>query len=204
MSISKVIFKFINHVVVPLKIRLNKLRFYYVKLKFSYVNFGHNTQLFGMPLLDINRKATVDIGNDVVFRSDIDSNFVGIYKPVSIFVNEGARLKIGNNTGFSGSSIYCNKQIEIGNNVNCGGNVAIWDTQFHPLNFQDRRINDVKKIKSLPVLIQDDVFIGANSLILCGVTVGARAVIGAGSIVTKNIPSDEIWAGNPAKFIRKA
>ena len=55
----------------------------------------------------------------------------------------------------------------------------------------------------MPIIVGDDVFVGANSIILKGVIIGARVIIGAGSVVTKNIPSDEIWAGNPAKFIRK-
>ena len=55
--------------------------------------------------------------------------------------------------------------------------------------------------KSTPV-IQDDVFIGANSIILKGVNIGCGAIIGASSVVTKNVGSYEVWAGNPAKHIR--
>ena len=51
--------------------------------------------------------------------------------------------------------------------------------------------------------IENNVFIGANSMILKGVKIGDRSIIGAGSVVTKNVPSDQIWAGNPAKFIRE-
>ncbi|MNL65825.1 2,3,4,5-tetrahydropyridine-2,6-dicarboxylate N-acetyltransferase [compost metagenome] len=61
----------------------------------------------------------------------------------------------------------------------------------------------METIKKEPIIIEQDVFIGANSIILKGVTIGARSIIGAGSIVTKNVPADEIWGGNPAKFIRK-
>lgn len=54
-----------------------------------------------------------------------------------------------------------------------------------------------------PVVIKNGVFIGANSIILKGVTIGEKAIVGAGSVVTRSIPDGEIWAGNPAKFIRK-
>ncbi|MEI3417887.1 MAG: DapH/DapD/GlmU-related protein [Blautia sp.] len=54
-----------------------------------------------------------------------------------------------------------------------------------------------------PVVIKNGVFIGANSIILKGVTIGEKAIIGAGSVVTRSIPDGEIWAGNPARFIRK-
>ena len=53
-----------------------------------------------------------------------------------------------------------------------------------------------------PVVIGNDVFIGAKSIILKGVTIGENSVIGAGSVVTKSVPANQIWAGNPAKFIR--
>lgn len=59
------------------------------------------------------------------------------------------------------------------------------------------------KRASAPVIIEDNAFIGARSIILKGVTIGANSIIGAGSVVTKSIPANEIWAGNPAKFIRK-
>jgi acetyltransferase-like isoleucine patch superfamily enzyme len=83
------------------------------------------------------------------------------------------------------------------------GTFCIWDTDFHPIQFEERRANDITKITSAPIEIADDVFIGANSIILKGVSIGSRAVIGAGSVVTKNIPDDEVWAGNPARFIKK-
>lgn len=53
------------------------------------------------------------------------------------------------------------------------------------------------------VLIEEDAFIGTKTIITKPITIGKRAVVGAGSVVTKNIPADEIWAGNPARFIRK-
>lgn len=57
-------------------------------------------------------------------------------------------------------------------------------------------------IKHRPVKIGSGVFVGANSIILKGTTIGDRAVIGAGSVVSGNIPAGEIWAGNPAKKIK--
>ena len=62
---------------------------------------------------------------------------------------------------------------------------------------------DDPDINSAPVIIKDGVFIGADTLILKGVTIGEKSVIGAGSIVTRNVPAGKIWAGNPAKFLRR-
>ena len=57
--------------------------------------------------------------------------------------------------------------------------------------------------KCAPVVIENNVFIGAHCIILKGVSIGENSIIGAGSVVTKNVPANQIWAGNPAKFIRK-
>lgn len=62
--------------------------------------------------------------------------------------------------------------------------------------------DDMKNRAEKPVLIKDNAFIGAHSIILKGVTIGENSIIGAGSVVTKSVPDNQIWAGNPAKFIR--
>jgi len=144
------------------------------------------------------------LGKNIIFNSSIRSNLVGLNKPCSILVNKNASLVIDDHSGFSGVSIYCTSKISIGKYVNCGGNVSIWDSDFHPLNYLDRRLNTLEKIASKPISIGDDVFIGANSVILKGVKIGDRSIIGACSVVTKDIPEDQIWAGNPARFIRMA
>ena len=54
-----------------------------------------------------------------------------------------------------------------------------------------------------PVKIEDNAFVGARSMILKGITIGKNSIIGAGSVVTKSVPENEIWAGNPARFVRK-
>lgn len=60
----------------------------------------------------------------------------------------------------------------------------------------------MKSKKMAKVTIEHDAFIGAGCIILKGVTIGACSIVGAGSVVTKNVPANQIWAGNPAKFIR--
>ena len=75
------------------------------------------------------------------------------------------------------------------------------DTDCHPIDYSVRR-NSNEGTCSAPIVIEDDVWIGAQSIVLKGVTIGARSIIGAGSVVTKSIPADCIAAGNPCKVIR--
>jgi acetyltransferase-like isoleucine patch superfamily enzyme len=146
---------------------------------------------------------SIKLGTDVRFNCSPDSNMVGLFKTCTLAVTTGASLEIGDHSGFSGLSLFCSSKIKIGNYVNLGGNVCIWDTDFHPLDYLKRRAHDETVTNNKPITIGDDVFVGANSIILKGVTIGNRSIVGAGSVVSKNIPSDEIWAGNPIKFIKK-
>jgi len=174
----------------------------YFKLRYPHIIFPLKITFNGLPLFRFSNSSKVVLSESLIFTSNPKINLVGLSKRCSIYVGDDAKLHIGKNSGFSGVSIYCKKNIYIGENVNLGGNVMIWDTDFHPLDYQDRRIHNETKISSKPIHIGDDVFVGANSIILKGVNIGDRSVIGAGSVVSKNVPSDQIWAGNPARFIR--
>jgi acetyltransferase-like isoleucine patch superfamily enzyme len=82
--------------------------------------------------------------------------------------------------------------------------VTITDTDFHPLDPAGRRYcKDDSRIRCAPVRLEDNVFVGAGSTILKGVTIGRNSVIGAGSIVTKSIPANVVAAGNPCRPIGK-
>ena len=100
--------------------------------------------------------------------------------------------------------IVCHERIEIGNDVNIGGNVVIYDTDIHSLNPKDclNRALDILNTKTKPIIIGKNAFIAAHSTILKGVIIGENSIGGAGSVVTKSIPSNEIWEVNPAKMIR--
>lgn len=175
----------------------------YFKLRYPHIIFPLKITFNGLPLFRFSNSSKVVLSESLIFTSNPKINLVGLSKRCSIYVGDDAKLHIGKNSGFSGVSIYCKKNIYIGNNVNIGGNCCIWDTDFHPIDFNSRRLGDTSKIKSYDIYIGNDVFIGANSIILKGVKIGDRSIIGAGSVVTKNVPSDQIWAGNPAKFIRE-
>ncbi len=83
--------------------------------------------------------------------------------------------------------------------------MKIFDSNFHSLDWHDRndRAKDIANRKTAPVHIGDYVFIGTRSIICKGVTIGNHSIIAAGSVIVKDIPSDEVWGGKPARFIRK-
>jgi len=191
-------------VVIPLKSLRKGYLFRYHKmiLKVKNVKYSEMPKCNGKLIIYNNGECI--LGKNIIFNSSIDSNLVGLSKPCTIKINTNSKLVINDGSGFSGVSIYCSTSIHIGKFVTCGGNVSIWDTDFHPLNYMDRRQNLLEKINSSPIEIGDDVFIGANSIILKGVKIGSRSIIGAGSVVTKSIPEDQVWAGNPACFIKMA
>jgi len=172
-----------------------------IRLLYPNVSLGRNVRFYGPIHLRIARTATVRIGDHVTFRSATAYNFVGINRPVSIYVGEQATLDIGAHCGFSGTAIFASTSIVIGPHGNFGGNTSLWDTDFHPLDYQLRRVQ-TEGAGQAPIRIEADVFIGANALILKGVTIGARAIVGAGAVVSRSVPADQVWAGNPARLVR--
>ena len=90
----------------------------------------------------------------------------------------------------------------IGNNVLIGSGCLISDTDSHPIDWEDRFYDRNEKTRKAPIVIKDNAFIGARSIILKGVTIGEGAVIGAGSVVSKDVPHYSIVCGNPARVVK--
>ena len=144
------------------------------------------------------------IGDGFKCNNKITSNSIGLIQPCVFNISAaGSKIVIGNNVGISGSTICARRSVIIGDNVLIGSGCIITDTDAHPINWRLRREgrDDLKAIE--PVIIGNDVFIGARSIILKGVSIGDRAVIGAGSVVCKDVPADTIVAGNPAVIVKK-
>ena len=158
----------------------------------------------GIPFVSVAIGGSFSIGENLSMNNGIGGNPIGCYNRCTFFVDKGANLIIGSNLGISQAAIICHLEIKIGDNVKIGGGARIYDTDFHAIDPELRLnpITDFANKRKIPVVIEDNVFIGAHSTILKGVTIGQNSIIGACSVVTKNVPSNQIWAGNPAKFIR--
>lgn len=174
-----------------------------VKLYFNNAAIGKKLNVNGFINVEVTRRGKLTIGNNLSVNSGKKHNVIGRQQQ-TIFWVEG-ELAIGNNVGLSSTAIICNHRITIGDNVLIGGNCVIYDTDFHNTDstVRNNKINDKKLAAYGEVSIKNNVFIGAHTTILKGVTIGENAIVGACSVVTKNIPENEIWAGNPAHFIKK-
>lgn len=159
------------------------------------IQLGTGTRFYGMAKFKKARTASISIGNRNCFRSAPTSNLIGVNRPCIISALESnSRVVIGNDCGFSGTVIGCFDAITIGDNVKCGANTLITDGDWHA--------EDPRSSKPRPIRIGNNVWLGVNVTVMKGVTIGDNALIGAGSIVTKDIPANVIAAGNPCVVIR--
>lgn len=180
------------------------MRYNYVFFFLNNAKVGYNFRVYNAFFLTTFDSSKIVIGNNFLFTSG------GSYNPLSrnikgsIRVNKDASLIIGDNVGISSACIWVHKSICIGNNVKIGGDCILIDSDCHSLNYLDRRndYDDLVNKEDKEIVIEDDVLIGARCIVLKGVHIGSRSIIGAGSVVTKDIPSDCIAAGNPCKVIK--
>lgn len=167
------------------------------------VPWNRDWRMFGLPLIQRHRNSRIAIGPKLQMRNWFDSNPLGV-KRRSVLATwaADAEIQIGQSVGITGAAICAQTSIRIGDRVRLGANCTIADTDFHPINAASRK-TDPKAGVSRPIVIEDDVFIGMSVLILKGVRIGCGSVIGAGSVVAKDIPAGVVAAGNPARPIRE-
>jgi acetyltransferase-like isoleucine patch superfamily enzyme len=182
-----------SHVITTLKFHLNGVKFHS-----DFVGFG-------IPILDINLQGKFSIGKRFWFNSGKYHAMGGRQQQCYFVAAKGAEIKIGDNVGVTSIAIICHNKITIGNNVKIGINTVIYDTDFHSLDATIRNSipERIDGVKTRPVTIMDGAFIGGHTTILKGVTIGRNSIVGAGSVVFQSIPDEQVWAGNPAVFVRE-
>lgn len=158
----------------------------------------------GRTYLNLSRECNVSIGDGFIANSGVTAG-IDCGNGCKIAVQPNATLIIGEYSGMTNTIIQCHERIEIGSHVNIGAGCMIMDSNFHSTNWKDRldRRKDIENHRNAPVKIGDVVFIGARSIICKGVTIGDHAMIAAGSVVVTDVPADEVWGGNPARFIKR-
>ena len=174
----------------------NALTCWYRRVKVGkQVKFNGRIRVYGRGLIQIGDRVRINSGQRY--------NPIGGDTTVILNSSANGRIVIGEDSGLSNCTIVSRESVTIGKNVRIGGSTHIYDTDFHAISFEDRILQGDENTQNKPVRIEDGVFIGSSVIILKGVTVGAHSVIGAGAVVTKDIPAGEIWAGNPARFVKK-
>lgn len=174
-------------------------------MRMNNLSIGSGLRIIGKPIIDIRNGGSITIGDKVTLNSDNVGYHINMHSPVKLYADRPeAHIIIGNNTRIHGTCIHAYKSIKIGDNCLIAGNTQIMDGSGHSLSFSNPsdRINTHGDVK--PVEIEDDVWIGANCIILPGVRIGRGSVIAAGSVVTKDIPSMVLAGGNPCVVIKSA
>lgn len=151
---------------------------------------GEKVRVWGRAKID--KPANMRIGSRVRIISTIT--------PIEMFARTGALLEIGDNTFINyGCSISATDLVRIGRDCSIGTYVMIMDNHFHSLEPEKRNVQP----PSEPIIIGDNVWLGARAIVLAGVTIGDGSVVAAGSVVTKDVPPRTLVGGVPAREIRK-
>ena len=183
---------------------------YWNRLFFSLIGIKYGRRMKVYNKVYVIGRGYISIGNDFLFTSGAGINPLCRNIRGTLCAIRGAKIEIGDRVGISSSCLWAREYIRIGNDVNIGGDCLILDSDIHPYDHilrcrvsnNDSRGGD-EMIPVAPIQIDDDVWIGARCIILKGVHIGARSIIGAGSVVTRDIPADSVAVGNPCKVIRK-
>ncbi len=171
-------------------------------LRGLHVSYGKHLTLKGLPIVARCPGSSITLGDYVVLVSYSSDTALGVNHPVKIeTVSPQASIVIGDHVGISGGSFCAQVKVEIGAGCLLGANVMIADTDFHPIAAANRRYNGTG-VRAAEVVIGQNVFLGSNVTVLKGVYIGRNSVIGAGSLVTKDIPENAIAAGNPCRVLR--
>lgn len=172
------------------------------QINYNRIIIGRNLTIMGKCIFSTEKKGSISIGDNCkIISSNFYNKIGGDLRCVIRTVMQGAII-MGNNVQISNCTIVSRERVIIKENVMIGGGVKIYDNDFHSTIPFDR-INDDRNIKTNEIILEKNAFIGAHSIILKGSIVGENSVLGAGSVLSGKIPPNEIWAGNPAHFIKK-
>jgi acetyltransferase-like isoleucine patch superfamily enzyme len=174
------------------------------------IDCGSGVRVAGLPAIRRAPGSGIRIGDKCKLLSRFITNSHGVTRPCYLSaVGPGSNIVLGRECGLSGTVIVAAERVVLGDRVQCGANTLITDNDAHSLDAEIRR-NEVEGTLprgtngaiSKAVVIGDDVWLGMNVTVLKGVEIGARSVIGAGSLVTKSIPPDSLAVGVPARVIK--
>ena len=165
------------------------------------VQFEGRSVFLGRPLVSVSKGSRIVLGDGVRIASSVRANPLACFQPSALrAMAPGAQLILGPNVGISATVLCAGASIEVGEGTIMGSGAMVLDHDFHrPLG--EWGWADEHQTNARPVKIGRGVFVGARAIILKGVTVGDRAVIGAAAVVTCDVPPRHLAVGNPARVI---
>lgn len=167
------------------------------------VKVGADLICIGRPCVNLGRGGKIILGKNVSICNSGMANPLAEYGRCRFAtVAPGAEIFIHDHVGMSSCVIACANKVEIGEGTIIGGGALVIDTDFHP-RLPDGNWGTDPRSVSKPVVIGKKCFIGARAIILKGVRIGDGAVVGAGSVVTKDVSAKTVVAGNPAIIINR-
>ena len=178
----------------------------FIKTKYffpDHVIIKGKINISGIPVFVFDFNGKLILGNNVSLKSNKKSYHIHMHSSVKLMADKkDAMIIIGDNTRINGACIHACERIEIGKNCLIAANTQIFDGSGHDLSIDDpeNRINTTGDTR--PIKIGNNVWIGANCIIMPGVNIGNGSVIAAGSVVIKDIPEMCVAGGNPAKIIK--
>lgn len=179
----------------------NTLYFNHILILQKGLNHQRNVIVNCLPKIVIKNGGQIILDEAVVLNSSNETYHLNMYNRVKLMADKpDSIIKIGRNTRIHGSCIHAFGEVVIGENCLIAANCQIFDASGHSSQISNRLESQGE---SKPISIGNNVWIGANSIILPGVTIGDGAIIGAGSVVVKSIPSNVIAGGNPAIVIKE-
>jgi acetyltransferase-like isoleucine patch superfamily enzyme len=176
---------------------------FWCKLK-KNVRLGKRVFFKGAPLLEVCKGSVLTLGNGVVLNSSNKGYHINMHSPCKVLMDRpGASVMIGEHSRIHGTCIHAYSRIEIGKRCLVAANTQIFDGNGHDLSMDDpaNRIHTTGTSKD--ILIGDDVWIGANTIILPGTIIGKGSAVIAGSVVRGEWPEKCLIGGNPAKLLKE-
>jgi acetyltransferase-like isoleucine patch superfamily enzyme len=168
------------------------------------IAIGEGVRFLGRPIVTRAADSEIRIGPGCRLVSRSERTALGVNHAVVLrTLLPGAVLELGRNVGMSGGSIGAARRVTIGDGSLLGANVTVADTDFHPLDDDERWSAAMPQpVAAVEVVIGRNVFLGTGAIVLKGSVIGDNSVIGAGSVVAGHIPAGVVAAGNPARVLR--
>jgi len=164
---------------------------------------GAGARVRGRFCIIMHGEGAITLGAETRIVSDYKRSALGLRSRCKFVTLPGARITVGDHVLLIGTIIVARKSVEIGDETMVAPNVVISDSDFHVVWPPERRFDLAPIEEAKPVKIGRRVWIGLNAIILKGVSIGDNSVIGAGSVVTSDIPPNVLAAGVPARVIRR-